>query len=327
MKVRFWGTRGSLAVAQKAAAIRDKITAALVAASGRSFAGAAEARAFAETELDFATFGTYGGATSCVEIEAASPGSDGEQDAFIICDLGSGLREFGLDAMGRCAKGHARVYHVFLSHLHWDHICGFPFFVPVFDPNAEVVIHSGHPDAETALRRQQEEISFPVAFDWLRAKISFRTLEVGKPHSIGAVTVEVIEQYHSHVSYGYKFTDAAGKSVVYSTDSEHKLDKMDAESAFTGFFGGCDLVICDTMYSLADSISMKEDWGHSSNVVAIDLCHEAQAKRLALFHHEPTYSDADIQRMHQESIRYEQLTRETAPLEVLCAYDGLVVNV
>ena len=117
MKVRFWGTRGSLAVAQKAATIADKITAALVAASGRSFADAAEARAFAETELDFATFGTYGGATSCVEVEAGVA-----EDAFIVCDLGSGLREFGLDAMGRCAKGHARIYHVFLSHLHWDHI-------------------------------------------------------------------------------------------------------------------------------------------------------------------------------------------------------------
>ena len=115
--------------------------------------------------------------------------------------------------------------------------------------------------------------------------------------------------------------------MVYSTDSEHKIDKMDAEAAFVGFFANCDLVICDTMYSLADSISMKEDWGHSSNVVAIDLCHEAEVKRLALFHHEPTYSDADIQRMHQESIRYEELTREGLPLEVLCAYDGLVVDV
>ena len=322
MKVRFWGTRGSLAVAQKAASIGDKIATALVAASGRTFADVAEARAFAEAELDFATFGTYGGATSCVEIQAG-----GENDAFIVCDLGSGLREFGLDAMGRCARGHARVYHVFLSHLHWDHICGLPFFGPVFDPNAEVVIHSGHPDAETALRRQQEEISFPVALDWLRAKISFRTLEIGTRYPIGVVTVEMIEQHHSHLSYGYKFTDAAGKSVVYSTDSEHKIDKMDAETAFVGFFAHSDLVICDTMYSLADSISMKEDWGHSSNVVAIDLCHEAEAKRLALFHHEPTYSDADIQRMHQESIRYEELTRETAPLEVLCAYDGLVVDV
>ena len=323
MKVRFWGTRGSLPVAQKSSAIRDKIAAALVAADGRRFADLDEARGFADGELDFAVAGTYGGATSCVEIEA---GGDG--DAFIVCDLGSGLREFGLDAMGRCAAGHVRTYHVFLSHFHWDHIMGFPFFVPVFDPNAKIVIHSGHTDAEEALRRQQEEISFPVAFEWLRAAISFRTLETGQQYQIGAIKVELIEQNHSHKSYGYKFTDAAGKSVVYSTDSEHKIDRMDSESAFVEFFGGCDLVICDTMYSLADSISMKEDWGHSSNVVAIDLCHQARARRLALFHHEPTYSDADIQRMHDETIRYEELVREDRPpLEVLCAYDGLEVRV
>lgn len=322
MKVRFWGTRGSLPVAPQPATIRAKIATALVAASGRSFADEAAACDFIDGELDFATGGTYGGATSCVEIEAG-----GASDAFIVCDLGSGLREFGLNAMARCAAGHPRTYHVFLSHLHWDHIMGFPFFVPAFDPGAEIVIHSGHPDAEQALRRQQEEISFPVAFDWLRAKISFRTLETGVPYAIGAVTVELIEQNHSHRSYGYKFTDAAGKSCVYSTDSEHKIDRMDAESAFVGFFSECDLVICDTMYSLADSISMKEDWGHSSNIVAIDLCHEARARRLALFHHEPTYTDADIQRMHQESIRYEELTREHDPLAVICAYDGLVVDV
>jgi hypothetical protein len=100
-----------------------------------------------------------------------------------------------------------------------------------------------------------------VAFDWLRADISFRTLEPGRAYAIGAVTVELIEQHHSHVSYAYKFTDAAGKSAVYSTDSEHKIDQMDSESAFIRFFGNCNLVICDTMYSLADSISMKEDWG------------------------------------------------------------------
>jgi phosphoribosyl 1,2-cyclic phosphodiesterase len=322
MKIRFWGTRGSIPVAQKSDSIRAKIAASLVAAGGRTFADAEAAGTFIDSELDFATAGTYGGATSCVEIEAGGPA-----DPFIICDLGSGLREFGLSAMGRCAAGHPRIYHVFLSHLHWDHIMGFPFFVPAFDPGASIVIHSGHADAEQALRRQQEEISFPVAFDWLRAKISFRTLETGVPYEIGAVTVELIEQNHSHLSYGFKFTDAAGKSCVYSTDSEHKIDRMDAESAFVGFFGGCDLVICDTMYSLAESISMKEDWGHSSNVVAIDLCHEARAQRLALFHHEPTYADADIQRMHEESIRYEELTREHDPLEVICAYDGLVVEV
>jgi ribonuclease BN (tRNA processing enzyme) len=203
---------------------------------------------------------------------------------------------------------------------------GFPFFVPVFVPGSRIVIHSGHADAEEALRRQQEEISFPVPFDWLKADISFRTLEPGTEYRIGALDVSMIEQQHSHVSYGYRFRDAEGRTAIYSTDSEHKIDRMEGEADVVAFFENADLVVCDTMYSLADSVSMKEDWGHSSNIVAIDLCHEAGARRLALFHHEPTYSDADIERMHQESIRYEELTRGETPLDVLCAYDGLCVD-
>ncbi|RVT90523.1 MBL fold metallo-hydrolase [Sphingomonas crocodyli] len=321
MIVRFWGTRGSLAVAQTAKTVRDKMARALVAANGRSFADDAAAKAFIDTELDFATSGTYGGATTCVEIEPA-----GEESAFIVCDMGSGLREFGIDAFRRMAEGHPRVFHFFMSHLHWDHIMGFPFFGPAFDPASRIIIHSGHPDAEQALRRQQEEISFPVPFDWLRAKIEFSTLEPGVPYAVEDFTVELMQQHHSHVSYGYRFTDSAGKVAVFSTDSEHKIERMDGEADVAFFFRDADLVVCDTMYSLADSVSMKEDWGHSSNIVAIDLCHEAAAKRLALFHHEPTYSDDDLQRMHRESIRYEELTREDNPLEVLCAYDGLEVR-
>jgi phosphoribosyl 1,2-cyclic phosphodiesterase len=193
MRVKFWGTRGSLPVAATAATIREKVIAGVLAAQGRRFATAAEAAAFVDDELDFVTRGGFGGATSCVEIDAG----DGN---FIICDMGSGLREFGLDAMRRAAGGHPRRYHFFLSHLHWDHIMGFPFFVPAFDAEATIVIHAGHADAETALRRQMEEISFPVAFDWLRAKIEFVTLATDTPHQIGGVTVTLVEQYHSHLS-------------------------------------------------------------------------------------------------------------------------------
>ncbi|CAN5222600.1 MBL fold metallo-hydrolase [soil metagenome] len=321
MLVRFWGTRGSLPVAQKAGVVRGKLARALVAAGGRSFADEAAATAFIDGELDFATAGTYGGATTCVEIEAGGP--DG---AFIVCDMGSGLREFGIDAFRRMGGGHSRVFHIFQSHMHWDHIMGFPFFGPAFAPNSHIVIHSGHADAEQALRRQQEEISFPVPFEWLSAKIEFRTLVPGETYRIGDVQVELMAQQHSHVSYGYRFTDADGTVAVFSTDSEHKIDRMEREANVAHFFRDADLVICDTMYSLGDSVSMKEDWGHSSNIVAIDLCHAAAAKRLALFHHEPTYSDEDLLRVHGESIRYEELTRETSPLEVLCAYDGLEVR-
>lgn len=320
MLTRFWGTRGSLPVAQKANVIQAKIARALVAAGGRTFSDEAEADAFARANLDFATYGAYGGASSCVEIE----GADG---AFVVCDLGSGLREFGIDSFRRIAGGHPPVYHIFLSHLHWDHIMGFPFFGPAFNPAATIVIHTGHADAETALRRQQEEISFPVSFDWLKARFEFVLHRPGENFVAAGLQVSMVAQHHSHHSYGFRF-EKAGRSVVYSTDSEHKMDNMEAEVAFEAFFGGADLVICDTMYSLGDTVSLKQDWGHSSNIVAVDLCHAARAKRLALFHHEPTYTDADIQRMHDETIRYEELVRaDRAPLEVICAYDGLEVSV
>ena len=319
MLVRFWGTRGSLPVAPTADVIQKKIAKALVVADGHRFASEAEAENFVETELSFAAGGTYGGATPCVELEAG----DG---SYFICDMGSGLRQFGLDSMRRNAKGHPKTYNFFLSHLHWDHIMGFPFFAPAFDPQATIRIHAGHPDAEQALRRQQEEISFPVPFDWLKAKFEFVTLTTGEAHRVDGVEVETKLQHHSHGSYGFRFTDGDGHVVIYSTDSEHKLEKMAVEAAFIHFFREADLVICDTMYSLADSVSMKEDWGHSSNLVAVDLCHEAKAKTLALFHHEPTYDDEDIERMHQETIRYEELTREGPPLEVICSYDGLEVR-
>jgi len=319
MLVRFWGTRGSLPVAPTARTIRRKIANALVSTGGLEFGNVAEAELFLEKELSFAAGATYGGATPCVELEAG-------EGSYFVCDMGSGLRPFGLNSLKRNAHGHPKTYNFFQSHLHWDHIMGFPFFAPAFDPSVTIRIHAGHPDAEEALRRQQEEISFPVPFDWLRANIQFVQLTPGETHEVDGVRVETILQHHSHGSYGYRFTDGDGRTVIYSTDSEHKLEKMAVEAAFIDFFREADLVICDTMYSLADSVSMKEDWGHSSNLVAVDLCHQAGAKCLALFHHEPTYEDEDIQRMHEESVRYEELTRDGAPLDVICAYDGLEVR-
>lgn len=320
MLVRFWGTRGSLPVAQKAVAIEDKIAAVLVKASGRSFADSDAAKAFIRDELSFSEGRSYGGATTCLEIE-------GGDESFMLCDMGSGLREFGIDAFRRIAGGRKPHYNFFMSHLHWDHIMGFPFFGPAFDPNATIVIHSGHADAEQALRRQQEEISFPVAFDWLRAKIEFRTLAPGEVYRVDGVDVELMPQDHSHVSYAWKFRKD-GKSVVFSTDAEHRLEDEADRRAFEAFFSGADVVIADTMYSLAESITMKADWGHSSNIMAVNLCHGAGAKTLVLFHHEPASSDREIEAMCEETVRYEELNRrDRAPLSIVCSYDGLELPV
>jgi hypothetical protein len=113
---------------------------------------------------------------------------------------------------------------------------GFPFFAPAFDAEATIRIHAAHPDAKQALLRQQEEISFPVPFDWLRADIQFVQMTPGETHEVDGVKVETKLQHHSHVSYGYRFTDADGRTLIYSTDSEHKLENMAVEAAFIDFF-------------------------------------------------------------------------------------------
>jgi len=320
MLIRFWGTRGSLPVAPHADTILAKVSKALVAADGRRFRNEAEAAEFASTELDFATHGGFGGSTACVEIQAS-------EDVFVVCDMGSGLREFGISAMRRCAEGHPRVFHFFLSHMHWDHIMGLPYFRPAFDSGATIVVHSGHPDAEEALRRQQEEISFPVPFDAFRARFEFVVHEPWVPFEAAGMKVSLISQTHPHGSFGYRF-EREGKAVVYSTDSEYKPDEMELEDLTVAFLAKAELVIFDTMYSLGETVSLKLDSGHASNVVGVDLCHEAGARRLALFHHEPSYSDGDIQRMHAETLRYEEMVRGERPrLEVVCAYDGLELAV
>ena len=318
MIVRFWGTRGTLPVAVNARQVRAKIANALRVAQGQLFRSDLEAYHFIDSELDFASGATYGGATSCVEIDTG----DG---AYFICDMGSGLQEFGRHASLRCREGHPKKYNFFLSHLHWDHIMGFTSFLPASDDESEIIIYSCHSDAEEALRRQQEEISFPGPFSFWDASISFVTLEPGKESEIDGLRVTPMRQHHPHKSFGYRFTDPHERRIVYSTDSEHRIDDMDFEDNFVRFFKGADLVICDTMYSLAESNSTKEDWGHSSSPVAIDLCHQAGARRVALFHHDPFRDDEEIQRMHEDSLRYERLTRSGEPLEVLCAYDGLEV--
>jgi phosphoribosyl 1,2-cyclic phosphodiesterase len=316
--VRFWGTRGSLPVALTAAAVRQKVITALRLARGRNFASDAELERYVDG-LRFPIAGTYGGHTSCVQIETA-------QRDYFVCDMGSGLRPFGQAAMAQRAGGAAQTFHIFMSHLHWDHIMGLPFFVPAFIPGNRVIIYGSHLELEAALRRQQDPPSFPVGFDTIfEGRIEFVHLEPGVQREVAGVKVTTMLQRHTGDSYGYRF-EAQGKVLVYSTDSEHPLADPEHTERFVQFFRDADLVIFDAMYSLADSISVKADWGHSSNVVGVELCQLAGARRLCLFHHEPVFDDEAIEAVLAETRRLEEITRGTVPLQVCAAYDGLAIG-
>jgi len=317
MRVRFWGTRGSMPVSLTWRDLRDRLAQVLVLANRRQLDSVEKATAFVEHELDFSLGKTFGGHSSCVEFEAGS-------DEYFVCDMGSGALPFGAHVLAR-QSGRAATVNIFMSHMHWDHLMGFPFFRPAYVPGNRIRIHGCHAALEHAFRLQQDPPCFPVPFSQLRATIEFIHLDPRKTHEIGGVRVTPNLQFHSGDSYGFRF-ERDGKSFVYSTDSEHKLDDSKETARIVGFFRGADLVIFDAMYSLAEAVSVKADWGHSSNVVGVELCQMARAKKLALFHHEPANDDTAIARILRDARRLEELTRGAQALEVVAAYDGLEID-
>ena len=313
-RLRFWGPRGSIPVALTAAGVRQKLVDVLRGARGRALDSDADVQRYLDS-LPMALAGSYGGHSSCVQIDTGG-------DEFVVCDMGSGLRPFGQFAMGRRVPGRGQTFHIFMSHLHWDHIMGLPFFVPAFIPGNRVVIHGCHPHLEAALRRQQDPPSFPVDFSIFGASMEFVVHEPGRTDDVAGMRVTTLLQRHSGDSYGYRF-DLGDKVVVYSTDSEHPLDDPAHTEQFVNFFRDADLVVFDAMYSLADAVSVKADWGHSSNIVGVELCQRAAARHLCLFHHEPVFDDAAIDAMLAETRRLEEITRGEMPLQISAAYDGM----
>jgi anti-anti-sigma factor len=319
LRVHFWGSRGSLPTPLGAAAVRAKLRDALLAARGRDFATGEAVDAFVDRELPFSVRGTYGGNTACVEIA-------GGGEEYVLCDLGTGLREFGRRLLAEHGPQRRHCFNVFLSHLHWDHIMGFPFFPPAYIPGNVIRIHGCHKGLRDALRRQHQAPGFPVDFETLGATIEFVELLPGRTHQVAGLSVLPIQQFHAGDSYGYRFT-RGDKSIVYSTDCEHKYSVLDESYPFVHFFRNADLLIFDAMYSLADTVSVKEDWGHSSNIVAVELAQAAQVRRLVLFHHEPAYDDRMIEAVLGETVRFEEISRHRHRVEVIAAFDGLDLTV
>jgi phosphoribosyl 1,2-cyclic phosphodiesterase len=288
MRIRFWGTRGSIPVAANGQMIREKVKQALHLAQGRCFGNEKQIEGFIDESLDFPIRYGYGGDTSCVQIEGG--------DEYMMCDMGSGLRRFGQQVMMEHGPSHPKVYHFFMSHVHWDHIMGFPFFPPAYIPGNTVRIYGGHNThvLEDAFRRQQSSPCFPVYWDQLGADIFFTHLEVDRWHEINGFRIKLMQK---------------------------------ETAAIEDFFRDADCVIFDAMYSLADMITVKEDWGHSSNILGVDLCLRAKVKHYCMFHHEPAYNDETLYTILQETKRYEEIVHENHSLKISTAYDNLVIDI
>ncbi len=318
MKVHFWGTRGSIPAALRAEYIRAKIKKALKQAIESGLQDLSEVEAFVDNDLPFTVNGTYGTNTSCVEFR---PGSED----FFVCDAGTGIKEFGEYALQSRDPFLGATYHLFISHLHWDHIQGFPFFAPAYLPNNTILIYSAHDETEQTFRAQHSPPTFPLDFKNLGAEIKFVKLEPDRDYRITDVNVRLIKQLHPGGSYGFRF-ESGCKKLVYSTDSEHKLDVRSPGSPYLDFCHNSDLLIFDAQYGFAESQTLKENWGHSSNILGVELAKDAGVNHLCLFHHEPSLNDQELDEFYQQTLNYERVYQPHIPLQVTMSYDGLEVE-
>jgi phosphoribosyl 1,2-cyclic phosphodiesterase len=305
MKVRFWGVRGSLPVPG------------------------------AKTER-------YGGNTSCVEVRSAS-------GTRVVVDAGTGIRKLGKELAANGEAGHAEI-HLLISHTHWDHIQGLPYFAPMYQKGNKLKVYARKRDdlhLRAVFASQTDDPYFPVPFDETQAEIDFRELPDAAKFDIADVKIACARLNHPYIATAYRLT-ADGATVVYVSDTapfsdilfedefvarppssgaelpakdKQKLARM--REGVVRLCDGADLVIYDTMFTPEDYQRIPH-YGHSRPADAVDVCQQANARKLALFHHAPERTDAEVDAI-LASTRAAAAQLKTG-LEVTAAYEGLEVE-
>lgn len=277
----------------------------------------------------------YGGNTSCVEINFPNT------PRFIV-DAGSGIRELGKELLQ--IKEAVKSY-IFLSHYHWDHIQGLPFFKPAFKPGNHFVIYGcdePNVDITKIISMQMNPIYFPVAVADMGAKIEFRSI-LEETFEIENVTVQTKFMNHPGYTLGFRFT-YGGKSIVYISDNEPFRQQIrgaqrsqgvaetledrfenfvdDKEESLIRFIASTDVLIHDTQY-FPEEYEQRVTWGHSPFTYTVDIAVRARVKQLILFHHDPDHSDQVVDEIAELSRK--RLLEKDYPIPCIPAQEGSVI--
>lgn len=315
MKIIFWGVRGSIPSPIKSVDIGRKITEVLKRAADKTFSNEGQIKDFVGSLPSYLN-GTTGGNTSCVEIRT--------RDQIIVLDAGTGIRELGHNLMtDEFARGNGTL-HLFMSHTHWDHIMGFPFFLPAFIKGNSIHIYGCHANLEERFRDQHDPAHFPVHLESLSANVEFHVIKPEEDFFLGDCKITPIALRHPGVSYGFRIEND-GKKIIYATDSEYKDLSEKGLKRYLEFFHGCDILIFDAMYTLADALE-KEDWGHSSSLIGAEIAMEAKIKTLVLYHHEPTHDDLQLNDILKKTINFVNKSPRYK-CEVVLGHEGLELDI
>lgn len=311
MKVHFWGVRGSIPTPITPQQIQSKIMA-VVQRIQPSDLESVEARGKFIANLPDWIYGTTGGNTACVEIKTS--GNE------LVFDAGSGIRVFGKQGV----KPQDKHYNLFMSHFHWDHIQGLPFFDAAYDPSARFDIYSPWDDTEKFFRDQMNQPYYPVPFDAFTKNITFHKIAPGENIIIGDTKIVCCKMHHPGDSYSYAVFEN-GKKFVYATDVEFKAQDFFYTKEAEIVFRNADGVILDSQYTVEEAYR-KENWGHSAFCYAVDFAVHWNIKKLYLFHHEPTYDDKKLNSILQAARWYAQYI-EHSEVEIYLAKEDMELDI
>lgn len=231
----------------------------------------------------------YGGNTTCVEVDV-----DGK--TFII-DAGTGIRKLGDELIEKKVQS----MDMFVTHSHWDHIQGFPFFSPIYLPNTAITIYgctSSYKRLRTIFENQMSYEYFPISFFDLKSRIDFVEI-CGRKFEVNGCSVSIIEANHPVYTIGLRI-EKDGKSFVFITDNEIRFEKPKTQrDEFVRFCAGADYLVHDAQYS-DDEYRNRKGWGHSTYEDVMSLAGEARVKSLGFFHHDPNRKDDELDRIEEK---------------------------
>jgi phosphoribosyl 1,2-cyclic phosphodiesterase len=264
----------------------------------------------------------YGGNTSCVAVEH----TDGNGTRMLVLDAGTGIRPLGRELVAR-GNGTLNV-DLLISHTHWDHIQGLPFFAPFFGEGNAVRIwgaQQGDVDLGAILRQQMHPVVFPVPLEGLAAALRVEHVQAGS-FEVDAFAIDAFRLRHPGHTLAYRLRpEAGGATLAYATDNElgsggkYEVGPSWREK-FVKFLEGVDVLIHDAMYTPTE-LEQYRGWGHSSYEEAVALAGEAGVRQLVLFHHRPEHDDAAVDVMVERA--REVAVAGGGEVEVLAAAEGM----